>query len=112
MKMVKAVIRTEKLKDVKNALAKVGVVGMTICEVQGRGRQKGISRQWRGTEYVVDLLPKIQLELVIADEDLEKVISTIETYARTGKIGDGKIFILPVEEVVRVRTGDRGEEAI
>ena len=112
MKLIKAVIRPGKLKEVKSALVKVGIVGISVTEIQGRGRQNGISRIWRGTEYMVDLLPKVMVEAVILDEDLEKVITTITESAKTGKIGDGKIFVLPVEEVIRVRTGERGKEAI
>lgn len=112
MRKIEAIIRHEKLGDIKSALDEVGIVGMTVTEVMGRGRQKGFERQWRGMVYVADLVPKVKLELVIAERDLETAIDIILKSAWTGDVGDGKIFVLPVEEVVRVRTGERGREAL
>lgn len=113
MKKIEAIIRTEQLNEVKTALAKKGWLGLTTYEVKGRGRQKGIVLQWRGVkEYRVDLLSKAKLEIVVDDKDVEEVIKTIMGAAFTGDAGDGKIFVLPVEEVVRIRTGERGKEAI
>jgi len=112
MKMIEAIIREEKLECVKKALEKESYFGMTVSEVIGRGRLKGISLQWRAGEFTVDLIPKIKLELVVLDEDADKIIDIIATNARTGETGDGKIFVLPVSNVVRIRTGDKGENAI
>ncbi len=112
MKKVEAIIRPEKLEDVKLALEEAGFIGMTVTEVKGRGRQKGIEHQWRGRKYRVDLLPKVKIEMVVRDEDVDKVVDIILSNARTGSIGDGKIFVTTVEEVIRVRTGERGEKAI
>ena len=112
MKKIEAVIRPEKLETVREALAKMGIVGMTISEASGHGKQGGIALQWRAGEYRVEFLPKIKLELVVLDEDLGKALNTLVTKARTGEKGDGKIFILPVEEVIRIMTGDQGERAI
>ena len=112
MKKIEAIIREESLDAVKKALEENSYFGMTVSEVSGRGRQKGIPLQWRVGEYRVDLLPKIKIELVLLDEDVPVVIDAIVKTCRTGEIGDGKIFILPVENVVRVRTGDRDENAI
>lgn len=112
MKKVEAVIKPFKLDEVKNALTSIGVSGMTVSEVRGFGRQKGHTEIYRGAEYVMDFLPKIKLEIVVDDEIVEKVVEVIISTARTGKIGDGKIFIIPVEEVVRIRTGERGTEAL
>jgi len=112
MKKVEAIIREEKLDAVKKALEEKSYFGMTVSEVSGRGKQKGISLQWRVGEYRVDLLPKLKIELVVLDEDVEPVVNAIMMNARTGDTGDGKIFILPVETVVRVRTGDSNEAAI
>ena len=112
MKKIEAIIREERLEAVKRALEENSYFGMTISEVSGRGRQKGISLQWRVGEYRVDLLPKLKIELVVLDEDVPTAIDAITRNARTGEIGDGKIFVLPVESVVRVRTGDRNENAI
>ena len=112
MKKIEAIIREERLEAVKKALEENSYFGMTVSEVSGRGRQKGIPLQWRVGEYRVDLLPKIKVELVVLDEDVSKAIDAIVRTARTGETGDGKIFILPVEGVVRVRTGDRDENAI
>ena len=112
MKKVEAIIREEKLNAVKKALEDKSYFGMTVSEVSGRGRQKGIPLQWRVGEYRVDLLPKIKIELVVLDEDVPVAIDAIVSNSRTGETGDGKIFIVPVETVVRVRTGDRNESAI
>lgn len=112
MKKIEAIIREESLEAVKQALEENSYFGMTVSEVSGRGRQKGISLQWRAGEYRVDLLPKLKIELVVLDEDVGIALDAIIRNARTGEIGDGKIFVLPVETVVRVRTGDRDENAI
>jgi nitrogen regulatory protein P-II 1 len=112
MKKIEAIIREERLEAVKKALEEKSYFGMTVSEVSGRGKQKGITLQWRVGEYRVDLLPKLKIELVVLDEDVTPVIDAIERNARTGDTGDGKIFVLPVETVVRVRTGDRNESAI
>lgn len=112
MKKIEAIIKPFKLDDVKNALSEVGVEGMTITEVKGFGRQKGHTEIYRGSEYTVDFLPKIKIEIVIPDHREEAVINAIIKSARTGKIGDGKIFITPITESIRIRTGERGESAI
>jgi nitrogen regulatory protein P-II 1 len=112
MKKVEAIIREERFEAVKKALEEKSYFGMTVSEVSGRGKQKGISLQWRVGEHRIDLLPKLKIELVVLDEDVVPVIDAIVRNARTGDTGDGKIFILPVETVVRVRTGDRNEAAI
>lgn len=112
MKKIEAIIREEKLNAVKKALEEHSYFGMTVSEVSGRGKQKGIPLQWRAGEYRVDLLPKLKIELVVLDEDVSTAIDAIVRHARTGETGDGKIFVLPVESVVRVRTGDRNENAI
>lgn len=112
MKKIEAVIRVEKLDDVRRALDKEGFVGMTVTEVKGRGIQKGITLEWRAGEYRVEFLPKLKLELVVDEFDVERAIKCIVDSAKTGKIGDGKIFIYPVENVVRVRTGERGAKAL
>jgi nitrogen regulatory protein P-II 1 len=112
MKKIEAIIREERLNAVKKALEEKSYFGMTVSEVSGRGKQKGISLQWRVGEYRVDLLPKLKVELVVLDEDVPVAIDAIVRNARTGETGDGKIFVLPVESVVRVRTGDRDENAI
>ena len=112
MKKIEAVIRPEKLEPVKNALAEIGIRGMTVTEVSGRGLQTGITLQWRVGEYKVEFLPKLKIETVVLDEDLEKAIHAIMTTARTGEKGDGKIFVVPVDNAIRVRTGDQGENAI
>ena len=106
MKMVQAVIRPEKLDEVKKDLEEGGFIAMTILEVRGRGEQKGIQLEFRGTKMEVDLLPKVKIELVVKDEDVGKAIGIIRAAAKTGKVGDGKIFILPVEKMIRVRTGE------
>jgi nitrogen regulatory protein P-II 1 len=112
MKKIEAIIRQESLDAVKKALEENSYFGMTVSEVSGRGRQKGIVLQWRAGEYRVDLLPKLKIELVVLDEDVPVAIDAITRNARTGEIGDGKIFILPVEGIVRIRTGDKNENAI
>jgi nitrogen regulatory protein P-II 1 len=112
MQKVEAIIKPFKLDEVKEALNAIGVQGITVSEVKGFGRQKGHTELYRGAEYVVDFLPKIKLEIVAADDLVPKVVAAIQTAANTGRIGDGKIFVLPVIEAVRIRTGDRGEDAI
>ena len=112
MKKIEAVIRPEKLQEVKESLEEIGYPGMTITEVKGQGKQKGLIQQWRGREYKVDFLSKIKLELVVLDEDLGEIMNAIMRTARTGEAGDGKIFVLPVEDAVRVRTGDWSDNAI
>ena len=112
MKRIEAIIRAEKIDDVKTALAEAGHVGMTTYEVRGRGRQKGYSRFYRGRQFRYDLLPKLKIELVVDDKDVDGVVDVIKSKAATGDVGDGKIFIFPVEDVVRIRTGERGIEAV
>jgi len=112
MKKIEAIIKPFKLDEVKNALTKIGVQGMTVTEVKGFGRQKGHTESYRGTEYAIDFLPKSEIELIVTDELVNQVIEAIAKVARTGKIGDGKIFVSPVEEVIRIRTGERGRDAI
>jgi len=112
MKKIEAIIKPFKLDEVKDALNAIGVQGITVAEVKGFGRQKGHTELYRGAEYVVDFLPKVKIEIIAADNLVSKIIETIETTAKTGRIGDGKIFIIPVDEVIRIRTGERGEAAI
>ncbi|MDX1964194.1 MAG: P-II family nitrogen regulator [Pirellulales bacterium] len=112
MKKIEAILRTHKLDDVKNALHELGLTGMTVSDVRGFGRQKGHTEMYRGSEYNVDFLPKIKVELVVADDLLQKTIATILRSAQTGQIGDGKIFISPVEDVIRIRTGESGLHAL
>ena len=112
MKKVEAVIKPFKLDDVKEKLAELGIKGMTVTEVRGFGRQKGHTEIYRGAEYVVDFLPKIKIEVVVSDNQVAEVVDAIRKAAHTGKIGDGKIFVFPVEEVVRIRTGEMGEQAL
>jgi len=112
MKKIEAIMKPFKLEEVKDALTKIGVQGMTVTEVKGFGRQKGHTESYRGTEYAIDFLPKSKIEIIITDELVTQAIETIERSAKTGKIGDGKIFLSPVEEVIRIRTGERGKEAI
>ena len=112
MKKIEAIIKPFKLDDVKEALNEVGIQGMTISEVKGYGRQKGHKEIYRGAEYVVDFIPKIKIEIVLQDDWAEKVVETIKTSAATGKLGDGKIFISDIQQAIRVRTGETGEEAI
>jgi nitrogen regulatory protein P-II 1 len=112
MKKVEAIIKPFKLEDVKEALAAVGVEGMTVSEIKGFGRQKGHTEIYRGSEYTVDFLPKLKIEIVLSDNAIEPVIQAIVKAAKTGKIGDGKIFVLPVEQAVRIRTEERGDQAV
>jgi nitrogen regulatory protein P-II 1 len=112
MKKIEAIIKPFKLDDVKDALAEIGVHGLTAVEVKGFGRQRGHTELYKGAEYMVDFLPKVKLELVVDDDQVAKVVETIERAARSGKIGDGKIFVLPVDEAVRIRTGERGIDAL
>ncbi len=112
MKLIEAIIKPFKLDDVRDALQQVGVQGLTVTEVKGYGRQKGHTELYRGAEYVVDLLPKIHIEIAVRDSDVDRVVDAIVDSASSGKIGDGKIFVHPVEEVIRIRTGERGEEAL
>ncbi len=112
MKKIEAIIREEKLDAVKGALEEKGFIGMTVSEVSGRGQQKGLPLQWRAGEYRVEFLPKLKLEIICHDKDCSLAVETICETARTGAIGDGMIFILPIEDMVRVRTGDKGEEAL
>ncbi len=112
MKKVEAIIKPFKLDEVKDALAKAGIEGLTVTEVKGFGRQKGHTELYRGAEYVVDFLPKVKIEMLLDDGKVAGVVGVVAEAARTGRIGDGKIFVLPVEDVVRIRTGERGPEAI
>ena len=112
MKKIEAIIKPFKLDEVKEALQEVGVQGITVLEAKGFGRQKGHTELYRGAEYVIDFLPKVKIEVVVSDDMLDKVIEAIETAARTGRIGDGKIFISDIAEAVRIRTGERGPEAL
>ena len=112
MKLIEAIFKPFKLDDVRDALQQVGVRGLTATEVKGYGRQKGHTELYRGAEYVVDLLPKIQIEIAVRDADVEKVVDAVISSASSGKIGDGKIFVHDMEEVIRIRTGERGEEAL
>ena len=112
MKKIEAIIKPFKLDDVREALTEMGITGMTVSEVKGFGLQKGHTEIYRGAEYAVDFLPKVKLELVLADDMVERVVDVIVEVARSGKIGDGKIFILPVDEIIRIRTGEKDEAAI
>jgi len=112
MKKIEAIIRPEKLETVRRALEEAGSPGLMITEIEGHGKQKGIEQQWRGKKYKVELLQKIKLEVVIKDEDVDRIVKVVSQAAKTGAIGDGKIFIYPVENVVRIRTGESGEKAI
>jgi nitrogen regulatory protein P-II 2 len=112
MKLITAIIKPFKLDDVRNALSDVGIQGMTVTEVKGFGRQKGHAELYRGAEYVVDFLPKVKIELVVTDDQCEQAIEAIVSAARTGKIGDGKIFVTAVEQAVRIRTGEEGADAL
>jgi len=112
MKLIESIIKPFKLDEVKEALSEIGIEGITVSEVKGFGRQKGHTELYRGAEYVVDFLPKIKLEIAVADELVAKVIETIEVTAKTGRIGDGKIFVLALENAVRIRTGEKGDEAV
>jgi nitrogen regulatory protein P-II 1 len=112
MKKIEAIIRHYKLEEVKNALTDAGIVGMTVSEVRGFGRQRGHKEQYRGAEYTVDFLPKLKIEMVIVDADLEKALNAITESARTGRVGDGKMFVSEVSDVIRIRTGESGSDAI
>lgn len=112
MKKIEAIIKPFKMEDVKEALAEVGIEGMTVSEVKGFGRQKGHTEIYRGSEYTVDFLPKVKFEIVVSDAAVEKAVAAISSSAKTGKIGDGKIFVLPVESAVRIRTEETGDSAI
>ena len=112
MKKIEAIIKPFKLEDVKEALTEAGVTGMTVSDVKGYGRQQGHSELYRGAEYVVDFLPKIKVELIVANKDVDSTINLITEAAKTGKIGDGKIFVSPIERIVRIRTGEEDEDAI
>lgn len=112
MKLVTAVVKPFKLDDIREALSEIGVQGITVTEVKGFGRQKGHTELYRGAEYVVDFLPKVKIDVAVADSVVDQVIEAITNAANTGKIGDGKIFVSPLEQVVRIRTGETGEEAI
>ncbi|WP_077038184.1 P-II family nitrogen regulator [Pelomonas sp. KK5] len=112
MKLITAVIKPFKLDEVREALSAIGVQGLTVTEVKGFGRQKGHTELYRGAEYVVDFLPKVKIEAAVADDVVDRVIEAIETAARTGKIGDGKIFVSPLDQVVRIRTGETGQDAL
>ena len=112
MKKIEAIIRPERLSKVREALDELGYPGMTITDVKGHGKQKGIEQVWRGREYKVEFLPKLKIEIVVLDEDVDRTVSAIVVQARTGNVGDGKIFVSPVEDAVRIRTGDAGDNAI
>ena len=112
MKLISAIIKPHKLDDVRVALSDIGIHGMTVSEVKGFGRQKGHTELYRGAEYVVEFLPKVKLEIAVDDDQVDTVAEAIETAAKTGKIGDGKIFVLPMEDVIRIRTGEHGAEAV
>jgi nitrogen regulatory protein P-II 1 len=112
MKKIEAIIKPFKLEEVKDALAEMGIEGMTVTEVKGFGRQKGHTEIYRGSEYTVDFLPKVKLEVVLTDDIVEKAVATIVASAKTGKIGDGKVFVLPVEHAVRIRTEETGDKAV
>ena len=112
MKKVTAMIKPFKLDDVREALSDIGIQGMTVTEVKGFGRQKGHTEVYRGAEYAVDFLPKIQIDIVLSDDQIERVIEVIIETARTGKVGDGKIFVTPVDQVIRIRTGETGDDAL
>ncbi|MDO8476416.1 MAG: P-II family nitrogen regulator [Candidatus Rokubacteria bacterium] len=112
MKKIEAIIKPFKLDDVKEALTELGIIGMTVTEVRGFGRQKGHTELYRGSEYTIDFLPKVKIELVVADQIVDKVVAAIAAAARTGSIGDGKVFVMPMGEAIRIRTGEKGESAI
>lgn len=112
MKLIKAIIKPFKLDDVRESLSEIGIQGITVSEVKGFGRQKGHTELYRGAEYVVDFLPKVKIETVVSDDQVEGVIEAIKKAANTGKIGDGKIFVMPIEQAIRIRTGESGDEAL
>ena len=112
MKKIEAIIKPFKMEDVKDALAEIGIQGMTVAEVKGFGRQKGHTEVYRGSEYTVEFLPKVKFDIVVEDDMVQKAVDTIVQSAKTGKIGDGKVFVLPLEDAIRIRTEERGDEAI
>ena len=112
MKLIKSIIKPFKLEDVKDALSEIGIEGMTVTEAKGFGRQKGHTEIYRGSEYTIDFLPKVVVEVAVPDDLCDKVIDTIVNAAKTEKIGDGKVFVLPIEQAIRIRTGEQGEEAL
>lgn len=112
MKLIKAIIKPFKLEEVKEALSEIGIEGMTVTEVKGFGRQKGHTEIYRGSEYTVDFLPKVMVEVVVPDEIVGKTVEAVVKSAKTGKIGDGKVFVLPIDEAIRIRTDERGEDAV
>jgi nitrogen regulatory protein P-II 1 len=112
MKKIEAIIKPFKLDDVKEALTELGVIGMTVTEVRGFGRQKGHTELYRGSEYTIDFLPKVKIELVVPDALVDKIVAAVAAAARTGSIGDGKVFVIPMGEAIRIRTGEKGEAAI
>ena len=112
MKLIKAIIKPFKLDDVREALSEIGIQGITVSEVKGFGRQKGHTELYRGAEYRVDFLPKVKLETVVSDEDVDNVVNAIRESANTGKIGDGKVFVIPIEQAIRIRTGESGDDAL
>ena len=112
MKKIEAIVRPEKVDDVRKALEKAGYPGVTITEVEGHGKQKGVTRQWRGESYKVDLLPKVKLEIVVSDKDADRTVGAVASAAKTGAVGDGKIFVSDIKDVVRIRTSDRGDDAL
>ena len=112
MKLIKCIIKPHKLDEVKNALAEVGIQGITVYEVRGFGRQKGHKEMYRGSEYAVDFIPKVQLEIAVHDDQVGKLLDVVKKIAGTGNIGDGKVFVLPMEDVMRIRTGERGDKAL
>ena len=112
MKKIEAIIRPEKVTEVRQALEKVGFPGLNVSEVEGHGKQKGVVQQWRGEKYRVELLPKVRLEIVVSDKDVNKIVRAISDTAKTGSVGDGKIFVSSVDEVIRIRTGESGEAAL
>ena len=112
MKLIEAIIKPFKLDEVKDALNEIGIEGITVSEVKGFGRQKGHTELYRGAEYVVDFIPKIKMEIAVSDDLVNKVVETIQNTAKTGRIGDGKIFVIPLEEAIRIRTGEHGDDAV
>ena len=112
MKKIEAIVRPEKLEDVRKALEQVGYPGVTVTEVEGHGKQKGVTRQWRGVTYTVEFLPKVKLEIVASDADAEKIVQAVIKAAKTNSVGDGKIFVSDVKDIVRIRTGERGDGAV
>ena len=112
MKKIEAIVRPEKVEAVRQALEEVDSPGLMITEIEGHGKQKGLTQQWRGRKYKVELLPKVKIEIVVKDQDVERITKAISEAAKTGKIGDGKIFVYPVENVLRIRTGEKGEAAL